>query len=320
MIIYGTLASPTSASSGSSGNASGGSGSGTSEGGKGGSSLLASPTSVLYSTDPFKSNFNPGDKHRASLFKTTIEPLPEKDRYTLSQDKAKKLLLHIKSKEATYFWGTIVTKIPQAYPVDPKTCKSLLISLNKVSMNSVKRAVAKCWAKRNTQSTTADFDNHILQYPHLTVSSTDPGNVPGDDAVFYERTCRVMIARIIRGMLKDASLATLNLNRKNWTWIDGDDEHEDGPRMLKYLFLEVNLSTVISILKYKQLIEEAKLSAYGNCVNTMLSKMQESYDKILENDCTYDDYLRHIFRALFTSSNKRFVLSCMISILRILTL
>ena len=82
-----------------------------------------------------------------------------------------------------------------------------------------------------------------------------------------------MIARTIRGMLKDASLATLNLNKKHWTWIDGDDEHEDGPTMLKYLFLEVNPSTVISILKCKQLIEEAKLSTYGNCTNTMLAKM-----------------------------------------------
>lgn len=137
----------------------------------------------------------------------------------------------------------------------------------------MKRTKAKCWAKRNVQSTTADFDSHILQYPHLTVSSIDTSNLPGNDVIFYERTCRVMIARTIRGMLKDTSLATLNLNRKNWTWIDGYDEHEDGPTMLKYLFLEVNPSTVISILKYKQLIEEAKLSAYGNCVNSMLSKM-----------------------------------------------
>ena len=168
MIIDGRLASPTSASGGSSSSgASGSSGGGASGGGNSGSNLPASPTSVVYSTDPFKSNFNPGDKHGASLFKTATEPLPEKDRYTLSQDRAKKLLLHIKSKAATYFWGTIVSKVPQNYPVDPKTCKSLLLSPNKVSMNSVMRAAAKCWAKKDSVSNSADFDNHILKYPHF---------------------------------------------------------------------------------------------------------------------------------------------------------
>lgn len=63
MITDGTLASSTSAGGSSSGSASGGSGSGTSRGGASGSSLPASPTSVIYSTNPFKSNFNPGDKH-----------------------------------------------------------------------------------------------------------------------------------------------------------------------------------------------------------------------------------------------------------------
>ena len=93
-----------------------------------------------------------------------------------------------------------------------------------------------------------------------------------------------MITRTIRGKLNDASLVSLNLNQTNWIWIGGDNEHEDGPITLKYLFLEVNPSTIISILKYKQLIEEAKLSTYGKCVDNMLSKMQESYDTILEND------------------------------------
>ena len=186
MVAAGTLASP-SAASGSSGSGGSGSSSGSpTGGGTGGSILPASPTSVVYSTDPFRSNFNPGDKHGASLFKTATEPLPEKERYTLSQDKAKKLLLHIKSKAATYFWGPIVTKIPQSYPIVPAACKSLLLSPNKVSMNSVMRSAAKCWAKMTAVSNKVDFDSYILKYPHLVIAPIDPGNVPGDDLIFYK--------------------------------------------------------------------------------------------------------------------------------------
>ena len=73
----------------------------------------ASPTSVTtYITDPFKGDFNPADKHGASLFKTATEPLSEKDRFSLNQDNAKKVFHLLKPKASTYFWGTSVTKIP----------------------------------------------------------------------------------------------------------------------------------------------------------------------------------------------------------------
>jgi len=77
--------------------------------------------------------------------------------------------------------------------------------------------------------------------------------------------------------------------------------------MLQYLFLEIDPSTIISMEKYKTIIETAKLSAYGNCVNTMLAKMKTAYDTIIENGDTHNDCLRHLFKALLTSSYKRFV-------------
>ena len=59
-----------------------------------------------------------------------------------------------------------------------------------------------------------------------------------------------MIAKTIKGMLKAAAMATLNLNKKHQTWYNGDEEFEGGPTMLKYLFLKTNLSTIISMEKY----------------------------------------------------------------------
>ena len=204
-----------------------------------------------------------------------------------------------------------------------KTCKSLLLIPNKVSLDSVLRAPAKCWANKIAQSTPADFKDQILKYPNLTLSPIDPDAPPNDKGTFFERTCRVIIARTVRRMLKDASLATLNLNKKQWTWIDNDNEHEDVPTMLKFLFLEVNPSTVISILKYKQITEETKLSAYGNFVNFMLSKMQESHDNILEMITLMmiisGIFLDHCLPA--PTKDLFFILkTCMISTLRILIL
>ena len=77
--------------------------------------------------------------------------------------------------------------------------------------------------------------------------------------------------------------------------------------MLKYLYLEINPFTIFSMEKYKTLIETANLLAYSNFVNTMLAKIQTDYDTIIANGSTHDDYLRHIFKALLTSSCKRFV-------------
>ena len=115
---------------------------------------------------------------------------------------------------------------------------------------SVKRDAARCWAKKLANSTVGDFKNHILEEPNLTIDTLDPANDTNDKILFYERVRRVMIAKTIKGMLKVAALATLNLNKKHWTWYDGDEEFEDGTTMLKYLFLEINPSTIISMEKH----------------------------------------------------------------------
>ena len=212
----------------------------------------------------------------------------------------------IKSKASTYFWGTSVTKIPQSYPITTNNCKNLLTSSNRVSLDSVKRDAARCWAKKTDASNEKDFMDYILKPEQMQIATIDPNVSNTDKVLFYERTRRVMIAKTITGILKDVAIMTLSLNKKHWTWKDGDEEYEDGPTMLKFLFLDLDPSTTINLEKYKTLLENAKLPAYGNCIKTMLSKMQLAYDHIIENDGTHDDFLRHVFKALSTTSNPRF--------------
>ena len=101
--------------------------------------IIKPSISSLYVTDPFKTDFNPAEKHGASLFSKVIEELPDKDKFTLNTDKAKQLSHVLKTKASTYFWGTSVTNIPQAYPVVADKCKNLLICPDQVSFESIKR-------------------------------------------------------------------------------------------------------------------------------------------------------------------------------------
>ena len=174
----------------------------------------ASPTSVTtYVTDPFKGDFNPADKHGASLFKTATEPLPEKDRFSLNQDNTKKVFHLLNSKASTYFWGTSVTKIPQSYPVSGNNCKNLLITSNRVSLDSVKRDAARCLAKKTDARDEKDFMDYILKSNQMNIAAIDPNTSNTDKVLFYERTRRVMIAKTIIGILKDAAIMTLSLNK-----------------------------------------------------------------------------------------------------------
>ena len=147
--------------------------------------------------------------------------------------------------------------------------------------------------------------DYILKPDQMKIASIDPNNDNAHKILFYERTRRVMIAKTIIGILKNSAIMTLSLNKKHLTWKDGNEEHEDSPIMLKFLFLDLDPSTTINLEKYKTLLENAKLPAYGNCINTLLSKMQLACDHIIENDGTHDDFLRHVFKVLFTTTNPR---------------
>lgn len=81
-----------------------------------------------------------------------------------------------------------------------------------------------------------DFKEHVLEHPNLKIDQLDPTNDPNDKVLFYERVIHVMIAKTIKGMLKVAALATLNLNKKHWTWYDDDEEFEDDLLCLNICF------------------------------------------------------------------------------------
>ena len=78
-----------------------------------------------------------------------------------------------------------------------------------------------------------DFLDYLLPPEKMKIAPINWNTNSDDKVLFYERTRRVMIAKTILSILKDASITTLGLNKKYWTWKDGDEEYEDGTTMLK---------------------------------------------------------------------------------------
>lgn len=97
----------------------------------------------------------------------------------------------------------------------------------------------------------------------------------------------------------------LKKNQLRWTNTNGEI-FDDGPTLLKLIFLEVNPETKISLQSHKVIISKANLSGYGNDVNVMLNVQEKTFNTITDNNGSHDDFMIHLFNSLLSSKNKSF--------------
>ena len=163
-------------------------------------------------------------------------------------------------------------------------------------------AAAACWG-------TYDMET-LLCVPlsdDLVVNTLDSAAVPADKVKFYERVRITMIAKAILGMLKPNAVTTIMHKNKLSRYIDSDgNTHDDGPTLLKLIFLEVNPATRVSLQNHKPIISSAKSGGYGNNVVTILNVMENTYDTIITNNGSNDDYIIHLFNSLLSTKNSFF--------------
>ena len=69
----------------------------------------------------------------------------------------------------------------------------------------------------------------------------------------------------------------------------------------------INPSTVVGVSTYKMTIQNATLNKYNHNLIDFLAKMEEDYQAILAAVETHDNYLLHMFNALETSKNTKFL-------------
>ena len=79
-----------------------------------------SSQSCQFVTDPYKSDFNPGDKNGSILYNKATEALQETAQFTFSQEKAATLLQRFKRQSQRFFWGQTVNKV-QVFPSEKTT-------------------------------------------------------------------------------------------------------------------------------------------------------------------------------------------------------
>ena len=64
--------------------------------------------------------------------------------------------------------------------------------------------------------------------------------------------------------------------------------------------------TRIYLQSHKDIISKAKLAGYGNDVNSMLNAKEKSFDTIIDNNGTHDDFMIHLFNSLLSSKSRIF--------------
>ena len=79
-----------------------------------------------------------------------------------------------------------------------------------------------------------------------------------------------------------------------------------GPCLLKLLFDCINQNVVVGVKVFCQKLEAIKLHPYQNDVNAMLTDMEESYSKIINNKSTCESILRYMLNALLSGPNPKF--------------
>ena len=125
--------------------------------------------------------------------------------------------------------------------VDLSSKQSLLIQPNLIPLDSVRILAAECWGNYNSLTLPR------LSLPStLTIKELDPSSIPADKTLFFERVRRTLVAKSIMRALKALAVNTIMLKKQYFRWTDlSGDTHDDGPTLLKLIFLEVNPATKI---------------------------------------------------------------------------
>ena len=80
----------------------------------------------------------------------------------------------------------------------------------------------------------------------------------------------------------------------------------DGPTMLYIPFKNINSATNIGVSNLKYEIEKAILANFGSNVKDLLDDMSSNYYIIIDEGERHEDYVRHIFRDIFSGPSSIF--------------
>ena len=112
----------------------------------------------------------------------------------------------------------------------------------------------------------------------------DPASVPADETVFYQRVHSLVVTELIKNTFVEEEYAKLTLRKKEFAFYDARGyENIDGACLLKAIFDKIDPNVIVGVDLLRQKIEQTKLLQFKNNVDDMLTSIEESYQKIIEN-------------------------------------
>ena len=116
-----------------------------------------------------------------------------------------------------------------------------------------------------------------------------------------------MIAKAMEGSITKAYLKKLRLRQGGYAWAEaGGLIRNYGPTIIDLLLKIIKPATRIGVSNLKDEIEKATLAKFGNNEKDLLDYISSNFSIIIDKVERHKDYVRHIFRDIFSGPNSTF--------------
>ena len=253
---------------------------------------------MAFLLNPYLGDVNPATADGLKLYNKAVAA-PE-SKLTLAQKHSKDILEAFETDSSNFGWGPAISAIQ----IDAAgLTRSILTNARELTLEMVQKSARRTWLSLAPAFAWAD------PLPaDFTIGAIDPAANVAQRPQFYRRTRSIMIAKRIEASLDQASLQSLMLERKSFTWTEANGTiHFDGPTMLFLILSKVNPSVRVGISTLKTSLTNSTLPQFKHNVVALLDSMHKNYTQIYKDGGTHDDYTLHLYNALESSNNSEFL-------------
>ena len=197
-------------------------------------------TTIVFVTDPFQGDINPGTSEGSKLFRSATTELEKENKIEITLTNAHLFLNQFKKDADAYGWVELFHGIP----ISTTDKKHLFKNYQNITKEDILKQASKTWGNRNATFADAPIDPQ-------TIETLDPSQDITHRPAFYRRVKSKMIAKRIKGYLKAADWDTLQNDSSVYTWWSPTGDEMDGPTIIWLLLQSCSPSTCIGVTKLK---------------------------------------------------------------------
>ena len=254
---------------------------------------------MAFVLNPYLGDVNPGTPEGLKLYNKAIEAPDTK--LNIGQKNSRDIVSSFEKDASDFGWGPAISAI-QVNDNPAPDFKSILTKAREINLEHVQKAARRTWGQLAGLQWNDPLPND------LTIFDIDPAINVAQRPQFFRRTRSIMIAKRIEASLDKASLKSLMLEKKAFTWTEANGTiHYDGPTMLWLILSKINPSVRVGISTLKTNLSSATMPAHKHNIIQLLDYMHDNYTKIYEDDGEHTDYTLNLFNALETSNNQEFL-------------